>query len=117
MEQDKAYNSEHENEHQGQRNEEKTRTHGESSHQPSQTHDRYATESVNSLNEAIRKELGYLDIVIATPFRAVRRTMGAGSSPWAKSLDELTWALEGMARVPVKMLQSAFGENFSQKDR
>ncbi|OLZ11839.1 hypothetical protein BFX06_14145 [Sulfobacillus thermosulfidooxidans] len=72
---------------------------------------------MNSLNEAIRKELGYLDIVIATPFRAVRRTMGAGSSPWAKSLDELTWALEGMARVPVKMLQSAFGENFSQKDR
>lgn len=65
---------------------------------------------VSSLNEAIRQELGYLDAVVATPFRAVRRTTGHSSSPWAKGLDELLWAFEGMARVPVKMLQAAFGE-------
>ncbi|AUW94998.1 hypothetical protein [Sulfobacillus sp. hq2] len=66
--------------------------------------------TVESLNEAIRQELKYLDVVVATPFRAVRRTTGQRSSGWAKSLDEMLWAAEGMARVPIKMLQSAFGE-------
>ena len=66
--------------------------------------------AVESLNEAIRQELKYLDVVVATPFRAVRRTTAQRSSGWAKSLDEMLWAAEGMARVPIKMLQSAFGE-------
>ncbi len=65
---------------------------------------------VGSLNDAILLELGYLDAVIAMPFRVIRRTVGQGSSNWAKNLDELTWAAEGMARVPVKVLQAAFGE-------
>lgn len=82
----------------------------------SQEQDPHANESVNSLNEAIRKELGYLDMVVATPFRVVRRIAGVGDSPWSKGVDDLTWALEGMARVPVKVLQSAFGETFSSKD-
>ncbi len=72
--------------------------------------------SVNSFNEAIRKELEYLDMVVATPFRVVRRSVGENQASWAQGLEELTWAVEGMARVPVKMLQAAFGENFSKKN-
>lgn len=73
-----------------------------------------ASGSIHSLNEAVRQELWYLDTVVATPFRAVRRSLGSKSSPWMQSLDEMVWAVEGMARLPVKFIQSAFGENLNQ---
>lgn len=63
-----------------------------------------------SLNEAIRQELWYVDTVVATPFRMLRRVMDPERSKWAKGLDEAVWAVEGMARLPVKLLQAAFGE-------
>ncbi len=72
---------------------------------------------VNSFNEAIRRELQYLDRVVAIPFRVVRRRVGENQTSWAQGLEELTWAAEGMARVPVKMLQAAFGEDFSKSDQ
>ncbi len=69
---------------------------------------------VNSLNEMARRELWYLDTVVATPFRAIRRNIGSRQSAWAQSADEVVWAMEGMARLPVKLLQSAFGEEFKK---
>lgn len=67
---------------------------------------------VGSLNEAIRQELWYVDTMVAAPFRTLRRSLqssGKGSA-LAEGLDELLWAAEGMTRLPVKILQSAFGE-------
>jgi hypothetical protein len=69
---------------------------------------------VNSLNEMARRELWYLDTVVATPFRAIRRNLGSRPSAWAQSADEVVCAMEGMARLPVKLLQSAFGEEFKK---
>jgi|BEDMetMinimDraft_2_1075160.scaffolds.fasta_scaffold04754_3 hypothetical protein len=64
-----------------------------------------------TLNGAIRQELWYLDTVAAAPFRAVRRSLaGRRRSALTESLDELLWAAEGMVRLPVKLLQAAFGE-------
>lgn len=71
-------------------------------------------EPVNSLNEMARRELWYLDTMVATPFRAIRRNIRSRQSSWAQSADEVIWALEGMARLPVKLLQSAFGEEFQK---
>lgn len=72
--------------------------------------------SVNSLNEAIRKELQYFDLAVATPFRVVRRSFRENSAPWAQGLEQLTWAIEGMARIPVKVLQAVVGEDFSKQN-
>ncbi len=69
---------------------------------------------VNSLNEVVRRELWYVDTMLATPFRAIRRNIGSRQSAWSQSADELTWAMEGMARLPIKLLQSAFGEDFKK---
>lgn len=71
--------------------------------------------SVSSLNETILRELWYLDTVVASPFRALRRSLAEKSSSWNESADELIWAVEGMARLPVKVLQSAFGEKINAK--
>jgi hypothetical protein len=71
-------------------------------------------EAIRTLNDAIRLELRYLDRAVASPFRAVRRTLGQSSRPWAQSLGEMVWAMEGMARLPVKVLQAAFGEDLAQ---
>ena len=69
--------------------------------------------SVNSLNEAVRKELWYLDTMVAMPFRMLRRGLGRSSGPAAQAAGETLWAMEGMTRLPVKLLQSAFGEPLS----
>lgn len=71
------------------------------------------TEAIRTLNDAIRLELRYLDRAVASPFRAVRRTLGQSSRPWAQSLGEMVWAMEGMVRLPVKVLQAAFGEEMA----
>lgn len=63
-----------------------------------------------SINQAIRQELWYVDTMVAAPFRTVRRQLGMNQSTWAQGADEALWALEGMARLPIKLLQSAFGE-------
>lgn len=65
-----------------------------------------------SLNQAIRQELRYVDTAVATPFRAVRRTLARGKhNALAESLDELVWAMEGMTRLPLKVMQAAFGDS------
>lgn len=64
----------------------------------------------DSLNEVIRHELWYVDRLVALPFRAVRRTIRDRESPWWASVEEAVWAMEGMARLPVKFVQAAFGE-------
>lgn len=66
---------------------------------------------VNSLNQAVRQELWYVDTVVASPFRTIRRQLQNSRGAWAQGADEAVWALEGMARLPVKLLQSAFGES------
>jgi hypothetical protein len=72
---------------------------------------------VSSLNHAIRQELWYLDTVVATPFRTLRRALEQPRrrSALAEGLDELLWAAEGMTRLPVKVLQAAFGEPLGTK--
>ncbi|MCL8209247.1 MAG: hypothetical protein K6V97_14435 [Actinomycetia bacterium] len=65
----------------------------------------------STLNGAIRQELWYLDTIAAAPFRAVRRSLGSmRRTALTEGLDELLWAAEGMVRLPVKLLQAAFGE-------
>lgn len=66
---------------------------------------------MNSLNQAVRQELWYVDTVVASPFRTIRRQLQSSRGAWAQGADEALWALEGMARLPVKLLQSAFGES------
>lgn len=69
---------------------------------------------VSSLNQAIRLELGYLDTALATPFRAVRRSLSSRKqNPLSSSLDELVWAMEGMTRLPLKFLKAAFGDEMT----
>ena len=67
---------------------------------------------VNSLNDAVRRELWYLDSMVAAPFRLARRytTRSPGTSLLLAGADELLWAAEGMTRLPLKVLQAAFGE-------
>lgn len=65
---------------------------------------------IQSLNDAIRQELWYVDTLTAMPFRSFRRMVQNSNAAWIQGLDEAAWALEGMARLPVKFLQSAFGE-------
>jgi hypothetical protein len=70
---------------------------------------------VSSLNEAIRQELWYIDTMLATPFRTARRPLETRRGSISQGADEALWALEGMARLPIKVLQSAFGENLNGK--
>ena len=73
---------------------------------------------VSSLNDAIRRELWYVDTLVAAPFRIARRWLrgGAGrTSSLREGADELLWAAEGMTRLPVKALQAAFGEQLGPK--
>ena len=77
---------------------------------PVKPHPKPPVSAPGSLNDAIRQELWYLDTVVSVPFRAIRRTIGRGHNPWSESIDEAVWALEGMTRLPLKILQSAFGE-------
>lgn len=84
------------------------------SRRPIGTHPKLEPGPVNSLNEVVRRELWYVDTMVATPFRAIRRNIGSRDSTWSQSADELVWAMEGMARLPVKLLQSAFGEDFKK---
>jgi hypothetical protein len=95
------------------------RDHGEESYRPAEVreHPKPPPGGVDSLNQAIRQELWYLDTLVAMPFRTVRRALGArgGRSAVADGLDELLWAAEGMSRLPVKVLQSAFGEDLGKK--
>ena len=70
------------------------------------------------LNGAIRQELRYMDTVVTSPFRLLRRVMGGRghASPLRAEADELLEALEGMARLPVHLLRSAFGDSGGQQD-
>lgn len=78
---------------------------------PVREHPKPPVGQVNSLNQAVRQELWYVDTVVATPFRTLRRQLGSSRGAWAQGADEALWAMEGMARLPVKVLQSLFGES------
>ncbi|MCY0878356.1 MAG: hypothetical protein OWU84_05395 [Firmicutes bacterium] len=79
---------------------------------PVRPHPKPEMGSVNSLNEAVRQELWFIDTMVASPFRLVRRQVQGRRGAWAESLDEAVWALEGMTRLPIKVLQAMFGETF-----
>ncbi len=64
----------------------------------------------STLNQAIRQELWYVDTMVASPFRIARRQLKNRHNAWAEGADEVIWALEGMARLPLKLIQAAFGE-------
>lgn len=74
-------------------------------------HPKPAAGSVGSLNQAIRQELWFVDTMLASPFRTARRQLQSNRSALAQGADETLWALEGMVRLPIKLIQSAFGEN------
>lgn len=80
---------------------------------PVRSHPKPPMTSPNSLNQAIRQELWYVDTMVAMPFRTVRRQLESRRNAWAQGADEVLWALEGMARLPLKFIQSAFGESLS----
>ncbi len=82
---------------------------------PLREHPKPEVGSVNSLNQAVRQELWYVDTVVASPFRTIRRQLQGQKGAWAQGADEAVWAMEGMARLPIKLLQSAFGESFGPK--
>ncbi len=77
---------------------------------PMREHPKPPMGQINSLNQAVRQELWYVDTMVASPFRTVRRQLQSSRGAWAQGADEAVWALEGMARLPIKLLQSAFGE-------
>ena len=77
---------------------------------PPRPHPKPKPASPASLNQAVRQELWYLDTMMAAPFRTLRRLLAGGTNPLAEGLDEMLWAWEGMSRLPVKLLQAAFGE-------
>ncbi|MCY0885638.1 MAG: hypothetical protein OWV35_07100 [Firmicutes bacterium] len=77
---------------------------------PVREHSRPQPVVVTDLNQAWRQELWYLDTLVALPFRGVRRLLARTAAPWGRSLDEAVWALEGLARLPVKVLQAMAGE-------
>lgn len=78
---------------------------------PVRNHPQPEMSAPQSLNDAIRQELWYVDTIVATPFRMARRALQPTQGKWTQSLDEAIWAAEGMARLPVKFIQSAFGES------
>lgn len=84
---------------------------------PVRPHPKPQMGSVNSLNHAIRQELWYVDTMVASPFRTVRRQLESSKSAWAQGADEAVWALEGMTRLPIKLLQSAFGETLGSSNK
>jgi hypothetical protein len=71
---------------------------------------RQAPGSGVSLNSAVRQELWYLDTVLSMPFRTVRRLWQGTSAAWTDSAAETLWAMENMVRLPIWVLQAAFGE-------
>jgi hypothetical protein len=79
---------------------------------PVKPHPKPPMGSINSLNDAVRQELWFVDTIVASPFRLMRRQIQGRKGPWAESADEAVWALEGMARLPIKVLQAMFGETF-----
>ena len=82
---------------------------------PLREHPKPEVGSVNSLNQAVRQELWYVDTMVASPFRTIRRQLQTQKGAWAQGADEAMWAMEGMARLPIKLLQSAFGESLGPK--
>lgn len=84
---------------------------------PVNQHPKPPMRPVNSLNEVIRQELWYVDTVVASPFRTARRQLQSGRGSLAEGLDETLWALEGMTRLPIKVLQAAFGENLGSNPK
>jgi len=85
---------------------------------PPRPHPKPEAKAPASLNQAVRQELWYLDTMMAMPFRTMRRMLRMGDdgrrvSPLIEGLDELVWATEGMSRLPIKLLQSAFGEELT----
>lgn len=90
----------------------KSRSYGRKAVRP---HPKPPMAETRSLNEAIRQELWYIDTLAATPFRTARRPLETRRSAVAQGADEALWALEGMVRLPIKVLQSAFGENLVRK--
>lgn len=80
-------------------------------------HPKPAMQPVNSLNQAIRQELWFVDTMVASPFRAARRQVQSQGGAFGQGADEALWAMEGMARLPIKLLQSAFGENLGHQGR
>lgn len=76
------------------------------------------TGTVHSLNDALRRELWYVDTMVAMPFRMLRRTVAKSSGlSGAQAAGEALWAMEGMARLPVKLLQAALGESLEPSRR
>jgi len=93
-----------------QHNQEDQKSHAKPVHK----HPKPSMGTVNSLNQAVRQELWYVDTMIASPFRTMRRQLQSGRrGAWTEGADEAIWALEGMTRLPIKLLQSAFGELLS----
>lgn len=86
---------------------EHARRHGR---RPVKKHPKPPMRPVNSLNDVIRQELWYVDTMVASPFRSARRQLKASRGSLAEGLDEALWALEGMTRLPIKVMQAAFGE-------
>ncbi len=82
---------------------------------PVNKHPKPPIRPVNSLNDVIRQELWFVDTIVASPFRTVRRQLQSSRSGVAEGLDETLWALEGMTRLPIKLMQSAFGETIGPK--
>lgn len=64
----------------------------------------------STINQAVRQELWYVDTMVASPFRMVRRQLEGRQGAMAQSADEAMWAMEGMVRLPIKLIQAAFGE-------
>ncbi|MHB1612283.1 MAG: hypothetical protein ACYCT0_11415, partial [Sulfobacillus sp.] len=46
---------------------------------------------VNGLNDTIRRELWYVDTMVSSPFRAIRRTVEERPSAWSQGADEFLW--------------------------
>ena len=86
-------------------------------HRPLRHHPKPPLGSVGSLNQAIRQELWFVDTMAASPFRAMRRQLQTNGGPWAQGADEALWALEGMTRLPIKVMQAAFGETLFSKNQ
>ena len=86
-------------------------------HKPLRRHPKPPIGSVGSLNQAIRQQLWFVDTMMASPFRTFRRQLQSNGGPWAQGADEALWALEGMMRLPIKLVQAAFGETLSSNKR
>nr|AFP87263.1 hypothetical protein [uncultured bacterium] len=45
------------------------------------------------MKEGVRRELWYVDTMVATPFQAIRRNIRSRPSTWSQSVDEFVWAM------------------------